>query len=63
MAMGAVPIIVNYGGPAELVTKEAAYCLDVGPRSQIVQSLRNTLETIAADPSVLLPKITSGSTE
>ena len=60
MAMGAVPIIVNYGGPAELVTKESAYCLDIGPRAQIVQSLRNTLETIAADPSVLLQKITNG---
>jgi glycosyltransferase involved in cell wall biosynthesis len=60
MAMGAVPIIVNYGGPAEIVTKEAAYCIDVGPRAQIVQSLRDTLEAIAVNPSVLLPKITSG---
>jgi glycosyltransferase involved in cell wall biosynthesis len=60
MVMGAVPVIVNYGGPAELVSQEASYCLDVGPRLQIVQSLRNTLETVAANPSVLLQKITAG---
>jgi glycosyltransferase involved in cell wall biosynthesis len=60
MTMGAVPIIVNYGGPAEFVTEEAGYCLDVGPRRQIVKSLRDTLEKIAANPSVLLQKITAG---
>ena len=60
MAMGAVPIVVNYGGPAELITNETGYCLDVGPRPQIVQSLRQTIESIAANPSVLLQKITHG---
>jgi glycogen(starch) synthase len=60
MAMGAVPIIVNYGGPSELVTKESAYCLDVGPRHEIVDSLRHTLETIAANPPALSQKVTDG---
>lgn len=60
MAMGAVPIVVNYGGPAEIVTEESAYRLDVGPRSQIVRSFRDTLEKIAVNPSVLLQKITKG---
>jgi glycosyltransferase involved in cell wall biosynthesis len=60
MRMGAVPIVVDYGGPAELITSETGYCLDVGPRAQIVQSLRDTLESIAADPTVLSQKITNG---
>ncbi len=60
MAMGAVPIVVNYGGPAELVTNETGYCLNVGPRTQIVHSLRDTIESIAANPSALLQKITHG---
>jgi glycogen synthase len=60
MAMGAVPIVVNYGGPAELVTSETGYCLDIRPRAEIVQSLRQTIETIAANPTVLLQKINNG---
>jgi glycogen(starch) synthase len=60
MAMGAVPIVVNYGGPAELVSKETGYCLEVGPRHQIVQSLRDILERIAANPAELLDKIING---
>ena len=34
MAMGAVPLIVNYGGPAELVTDETGIRLDIGPREE-----------------------------
>jgi glycosyltransferase involved in cell wall biosynthesis len=60
MAMGAVPIVVNYGGPAELVTPDTGFFLDIGPRPQIVQALRRTIETIAADPTSLLQKITAG---
>ena len=60
MSMGAVPVVVNYGGPGDLITIDTGYGLDVGPRLQIVQSLRDTIESIARDPSVLLPKIIKG---
>jgi glycosyltransferase involved in cell wall biosynthesis len=60
MCMGAVPIVVNYGGPAELVTLQTGFCLDIGPRSQIVQQLRRSIESVSANPAQLLPKITAG---
>jgi glycosyltransferase involved in cell wall biosynthesis len=60
MAMGAVPIVVNYGGPAELITGDTGFCLDIGPRPEIVQSLRRAIETIAANPASLLQKIING---
>ncbi len=60
MAMGAVPLIVNYGGPAELVTDETGIRLDIGPREKIVRNLRKAMEGVAGDPSSLLPKIDNG---
>jgi glycosyltransferase involved in cell wall biosynthesis len=60
MAMGTVPIVVNYGGPAELVTRDTAYTLEIGQRDQIVNSLRSTLENIASNPSALLQKSNAG---
>jgi glycogen synthase len=60
MAMGAVPIIVKYGGPGELVTDETGYCLEIGSRDQIVSALGQTLEEIAANPTALFQKIDAG---
>ena len=60
MAMGAVPIVVKYGGPGELVTDETGYCLEIGPREQIVRALGQTLEEIAANPAALFQKIDAG---
>ncbi len=60
MAMGAVPIVVKYGGPGELVDDETGYSLPIGPREQIVRALGQTLEKIAANPSSLLQKIGAG---
>jgi glycosyltransferase involved in cell wall biosynthesis len=42
------------------VTPDTGFFLDIGPRPQIVQALRRTIETIAADPTSLLQKITAG---
>jgi glycosyltransferase involved in cell wall biosynthesis len=53
MASGAVPIVMDYGGPSELVTPRTGYLLRMGPRSAIVERLRSVLEDIARDPSQL----------
>jgi glycosyltransferase involved in cell wall biosynthesis len=53
MASGAVPIVVDYAGPAELVTPETGYLLEMGPRASIIERLRGVLERIAADPAQL----------
>ncbi len=60
MAMGAVPIVVNYGGPSELVTDATGFRVEIGPRAQIVQAIRDVIEAVAAHPSSLLPKIATG---
>jgi glycosyltransferase involved in cell wall biosynthesis len=53
MASGAVPIVMDYGGPSELVTPRTGYLLKMGPRSAIVERLRSVLGEIARDPSAL----------
>lgn len=60
MAMGAVPLVVNYGGPSELVTQETGFRIDIGPRAKIVRELGEAMEAVAADPASLLPKIANG---
>lgn len=54
MATGTVPVVVNYGGPAELVSADSAFTIELGPRDEIIAGLRKTLELIVADPSVLV---------
>lgn len=49
MAMGAVPIVINYGGPGELVTPETGFRIEVGPRDSIACAIRNTLHHVAAN--------------
>ena len=51
--MGAVPAIVDYGGPPEFATADCAFLIPLGPRESIVTALRTVLEKVAADPSRL----------
>lgn len=53
MALGVVPVIVDYAGPGELVVPGTGYKVPIGTRAQIIAALTETLESIAADPSVL----------
>jgi glycosyltransferase involved in cell wall biosynthesis len=56
MALGLVPVVVNYGGPAELVTPDTGFLLPLGTRRQIVESLRQTLAQCAEHPEQLEEK-------
>jgi glycosyltransferase involved in cell wall biosynthesis len=51
MAMGCVPIVVDYGGPGELVTESTGVKLPLGSRTQIVERLREAISDKVADPS------------
>jgi alpha-maltose-1-phosphate synthase len=51
MALGIVPIVVDYGGPAELVAAGTGVKLPLGSRAEIVQSLRAAFEHFIARPS------------
>lgn len=49
MASGLPSIIVDYGGPAELVTKETGIAIPMQPREGLIGDLRTAMETLAAD--------------
>lgn len=59
MALGVVPVIVDYAGPGELVDDEVGYKIPLGDRASIIAGLRAQLETISADPSELETKSTA----
>jgi glycosyltransferase involved in cell wall biosynthesis len=49
MAAGVVPVVVDYGGPGELVG-DAGVRLPLRPRQELVSSLRRKLEELIANP-------------
>jgi glycosyltransferase involved in cell wall biosynthesis len=51
MACGLVPIVVDYAGPAELVTDKTGFRVPVGSRAQIVEGFKIVLAKLAAEPS------------
>jgi starch synthase len=55
MALGVVPIVVDYGGPAELVAPGTGVKLPMAARAEIVRSLRAALERFIAQPSEIRP--------
>lgn len=55
MALGVVPIVVNYGGPGELVTPATGLTIPIGSRGEIIAGMRAHLERIVADPKILPP--------
>ncbi len=53
MALGVVPVIVDYGGPAELVTPDTGFAVPMGTRKQIVERLSRTFSEICDAPQRL----------
>jgi glycosyltransferase involved in cell wall biosynthesis len=53
MALGLVPVVVDYAGPAELVTDATGFRVALGSRAGIVSGFRVVLERLAADPAQL----------
>ncbi len=56
MALGIVPIIANYAGPAELVTQESGYLVEMGDREALVAGFRDQLKNICENPQQLIEK-------
>jgi glycosyltransferase involved in cell wall biosynthesis len=50
MAVGVVPVVLDYGGPAELVTGRTGFLVPMGTREQIVERFRAVLADLAANP-------------
>jgi glycosyltransferase involved in cell wall biosynthesis len=53
MAMGVVPVVVDYAGPAEHVTDATGYRVPLGSRPSIVSRFREILGGLAEDPAPL----------
>ena len=53
MALGVVPVVVDYAGPGELVSDAVGYKIALGSREQIMARLKTRLQTIVSDPSAL----------
>lgn len=56
MAVGLVPVVVNYGGPGELVTPESGYLIDMSSRAEIIQRLRAIVAQVVDRPDSLAEK-------
>ncbi len=55
MALGLVPVVVDYAGPAELVTPEVGFKVPIGPRESIVSAFNATLNMLVERPDILQP--------
>lgn len=53
MAVGCVPIVLAYGGPAELVTGQTGFLVPMGDRSSIVRRFREVLGMLARHPEMI----------
>ena len=60
MALGLVPLIVDYAGPSELVTEHTGFKVPLGSRERIVAEFRQRLIQIVDDPSCLIPIAKAG---
>lgn len=56
MASGVPALVVDYGGPAEIVTHATGYTVPLGSRAEIVDSMRRVLDTILARPEQRMRK-------
>jgi glycosyltransferase involved in cell wall biosynthesis len=53
MALGLVPVVVDYGGPGELVSDGAGFKIKMAPRQQLIQEFRDRLDWLADNPTEL----------
>jgi glycosyltransferase involved in cell wall biosynthesis len=51
LSSGLPALIVDYGGPAELVTSDCGVLLPMKPRQEFVPLLRQAMEALATDPA------------
>jgi len=55
MALGLVPIVVDYGGPAEMVTPSTGFVVPMGTRERIVAGFSGVFSTLLSHPEAIEP--------
>jgi glycosyltransferase involved in cell wall biosynthesis len=60
MAVGTVPMVVNYAGPAELVTPATGYLIELATPEKIIDGFRAVLSDIAEHPEQLTTRSALG---
>ena len=60
LALGVVPIVVDYAGPGELVMPDIGYKVPLAPRAEIIAALKQVLDALIADPHDLPEMSTRG---
>jgi len=53
MAIGVPGLVVDYGGPAELITTETGFLVPLGTRTEIIASIRGQLERLVENPELI----------
>jgi glycosyltransferase involved in cell wall biosynthesis len=53
MAAGLAPVVVDYAGPAELVSDATGFRIPIGPRAAIVARFREVLAMLASRPDLV----------
>lgn len=53
MALGLAPVVLDYGGPAELIPAGCGTVVPMGHRGEIIQSFREVLGNLAAGPAAV----------
>jgi len=56
MALGIVPVVVDYAGPGELVTDDVGFKIRLGSRTEIIKRLYQVVAEICGNPQQLAPK-------
>jgi len=60
MALGLVPVVLDWGGPPELVPDSCGFVIPMGSRESIVTALRTLLKDIIENPAQLKPMSEQG---
>lgn len=55
MAMGVVPVVADYGGPAELVTDDTGIRVPMGTRAELVERFRAAVDTLSREHHRIAP--------
>lgn len=63
MALGVVPVVANYGGPAELVNEKFGFKLDMSSPKALEEDIRSTLTLLVSNREIIKEKGTRAKEE